>query len=833
MKTAKGLWLFFLVVCCSTVSWAQPSKVRGQVIDEDTKEPLPFVSVVFVGTTTGTSTDFEGNYFLETREEVDSILVSFIGYQPKKIAVNKNDFKTINVSLKEESFEIEEVLITPGENPAHRIVRGIIANKENNNPNKNNSYQYESYTKMELDLTNISEEFQNKKILKNFKFVFDYVDTSAVTGKAYLPFLISETLSDFYHSKNPKIRREVIKASKISGFDGDNTSIAQLTGRIQQDFNIYDNFIQLFGQGFVSPTHPQALAFYRFYLIDSADHKGLYSYHLSFKPRRTQEAAFTGDFWISAEDFAVVEAKLRVANDVNVNWVNDVLLTDEFQKIEETWFWKKQHMLVDFTLTEKDSTKQKGFLGKRTVHYNKIELNQPPPDRIQKMYSDINVSTEALEKDEAFWEENRPFHLSEQERNIYSMVDSIKNVPLYRTIVDIVSAALTGYYDAGKVEIGPYYKSLSFNDIEGVRFQLGGRTTSDFHKKWQLHGYGAYGTDDEEWKYKFGVNYRISEKNDLWEMAGFHYMSDVDQLGNSENAFAQGNILASLLARNPTNKLTLIDEAEIYYEKEWIKGFSNKIKGRYRQITSTDFVPFQPSSNRSNITGGKLKTGDVVLNTRWAPREAVLNGTFSQMHLGSKYPIFNLNVTLGLKALNGDFNYQKVDFSYEHTIPVNPIGKLYYIATAGKIFGDVPFPLLHLHEGNETYGFDPYSYNLMNYYEFASDQYGSLYAEHHFMGFFLNKIPLLRKLKWRTVASGKALWGSLRDSNDGSLNDTHAIYLFPSGLSELKGPYFEAGVGIENIFKMIRVDAIWRLSELDSEQKIDKFGIRVGLQLTF
>jgi hypothetical protein len=836
-KTLQKSLLLILLFFGTSVTLpvlAQTTKVRGRIIDAKTKEPLPFVNIAFKGTTIGTTSDFDGNYFLETRTPSDSLLISFIGYQEQLFQIQKGTFQTINAKLKPESFDLQEVIVTPGENPAHKILRGIIANKDKNDPSRFNSYQYESYTKMEMDLNNIKEDFKDKRIMRKFQFVFDYMDTSVVTGKPYLPVFITESLSDYYYQKKPKTEREIIKASKISGIE-DNSSIAQFTGQLHQNVNIYENYISLFDQGFVSPIADVGLRYYKYYLTDSTFRDGNWSYHISFKPKRKQEPTFTGDFWVADTTFAVQNMQMRIAKGVNLNWVRDLVSTNEYQKLNDsTWFLKKQHLFVDFMISQKDSTKQMGFFGRKTISYRDIKINQPIKEDILKLDNNVIVEENALTQDNSYWDNARPFQLSEREAGIYSMVDSIQNVPLYKTMVDIITTFFTGYYVKGNFEYGPYYKLYSFNEIEGNRFMFGGRTSNDFSTKVMFNGHVAYGDKDQKFKYGVGALYMFNKLPR--EAVGIQYKHDIEQLGKSPNALTEANILSSLLKRNPNNKLTMVNELALHYEKEWFQGFSNKVTYRFRDITPTEFVPFSTPSPSETIPVSGLRSSEIELNTRWTRNEKMIMGEFERVSLGGPFPIVNLYLTMGLKDFfKSDYEYYKIDLSLEHTVELPPIGNFYYLITGGKLFGNVPYPLLHLHEGNETYAFDPYAFNMMNYYEFASDQYISLFAEHHFMGYILNRIPLFRKLKWRAVVSGKALWGTLRDQNNGSLPNTQAEYLFPEGLSDVSDPYFEASVGIENIFKLIRIDAMWRLTHLDPKpnQDFQKFGIRATLQFKF
>lgn len=832
--TKKGFLFFALILLTGLSGFAQSTKIRGTIVDAKTKQALPFVNIAFKGTTIGTTSDFDGKYFLETRTPSDSLHVSFVGYKPQVFAIQKGNFQTLNVELQPEAFDLQEVVVTPGENPAHVLLRKIIANKDQNNPARFDSYEAKTYTKMEMDLNNIDENFRNKKIMRQFQFVFDYMDTSVITGKPYLPIFITESLSDYYFQKKPRLEREIIKASQMSGIK-DNASLAQFTGQLHQNVNVYDNFIDLFDMGFVSPIADGGLRYYKYYLTDSAYRDGSWCYHLSFKPKRKQEPTFVGDFWVADTTFAIQNMQMRIAKDVNLNWVKDLVSNNEFHKINDsTWFLKKQNLFVDFMLTERDSTKQMGFFGRKTVSYKDVKVNVPIKEEIVKLDNNVIVNDDALDQPKEYWDNERPYKLSTRESGIYSMVDSIQNVPLYKNIVDIVTTFITGYYVKGKFEYGPYYKLFSFNEIEGKRFMFGGRTSNEFSTKIMLNGHLAYGDKDNKLKYGLGFLYMINKLPR--ETFGVQYKHDIHQLGKSPNAFTEGNILASLLKRNPNNKLTMLNQLEAHYEKEWFQGLSNTIKFRYRDIEPTKFVPFDAGPTYGGDPISRIKASEIELRTRWTKNEKVVMGEFERVHLGGPVPIVNLYLTMGMKnVLGSSYDYQKVDLSIEHTLELPPLGNLYYLVSAGKLFGKVPYPLLHLHEGNETYAFDQYAFNMMNYYEFASDQYVSLSLEHHFNGLILNRIPLFRKLKWRTVVSGKGLIGSLSDKNNGALTNTDAYMLFPKGLSDVSKPYFEASVGIENIFKFIRIDAMWRLTHLDDNpyQDFEDFGIRAMLQIKF
>ncbi len=809
---------FFSLLICSDLLFGQGqiTKIRGKVYDSQTNEPLPYVNVSFKGLTIGTITSESGEFFLESRTASDTLVVSFVGYQPKRIAIKKGVYQELNVKLEPEAIEIAAVIVKPGESQANRIIRNIIKNKDRNNP-ANYTYSCKSYNKIQVDINNIDEDIKKRKVFNQFQFIWDYVDTNAITGKTYLPIFITESISDYYYSASPKMEKEVIRATKMSGVN--NESVAQFTGKIYQSVNIYDNYINIFDQGLVSPIANVGLLYYKYILLDSAYIGNRWCYQISFKPRRKMEPTFTGDLWVNDSTWAIVKVQVRLAEMVNLNFVNDMVATAEFTPLNDTlWFPKQMTLFVDFNLTDKTT----GFFGHKTISYSDVRLNAGFPTEIVNMPTNLKVEEGALNQREEFWSEARPFELTPKEAGIYQMVDSIQQVPMYKTFIDIIDMFVNYYYTVGYWEFGPYYQTYSFNEIEGNRFKVSGRTSNKFSRKVMFNGFLAYGDKDERFKWGVGSLYMIN-KNPR-EAVSINYKSDIEQLGQSPYALTEDNILTSFLRRNPNNKLTLVKDFTAYYEKEWFVGLSNKLTFSHRIIYPTDFIPFIPINGSGELKS--ITTSTVTLNTRWIKDERYVSGEFEKVSLGSDWPEINLNITKSFKGFAGsDFDFWKVHLNYYHKFNVNPIGYSRFIVDAGKIFGKVPYPLLQLHEGNETYAFDRYAFNMMNYYEFASDQYLSLYLEHHFQGFFLNRFPLLRRLKWREVATAKYLIGSIS-------NENKQVLQFPVGLGEVSKPYMEVSAGVENIFKVIRVDALWRLTHLDNPN-IQPFGIRVGLQIIF
>lgn len=820
----KILLLAIFFIGSSGFSFTQElTKIMGTVTDSASGEPVPFANIIIQGTSIGATSGFDGYFSIETRKQVtDTLVISFIGYKTEKLKIQQGIFHELDIRLAAAGFTLKEVEIIPGENPAEVILRNIIAHKEKNNRKKFNSYQYEVYSKVQLDLNNITEKLKDRKILKPFQFIFDYVDTSTVNGKAYLPVFLSESLSDIYFQDSPRVRKERIKASRISGLE--NESISQFLGDMYQDVNIYENYIMLFEKNFVSPVANFGLTFYKYYLVDSSFIDNKWCYQIMFKPRRKQELTFNGEFWVNDSSWAIKKVNIRIVEDANINFINDITVKQDYELIEDQyWMLVRDYFIVDFNVIE-NTKKTVGLYGHKTATFRDFVFDNPPPDEFSESPLDVYVVEDSYEKDMDYWEEARHEKLSQKEKDIYEMVDSIKRVPIFQTWVDVFYMLTNGYLVWGPVEVGPLYKSISFNPEEGLRLRIGGRTSNQFSTKVMFNGHVAYGTKDNKWKHGTGVVYMFSKIPR--RSFGASWVYDLEQLGQSQNAFSEDNLFASAFRRSPPDKLSLVNEYKLNYEHEWFSGFSNTINLIHRDINPPgkgDFIIYEYDQA---VEKNSITTAELRLDTRFAYNEKFVMGEFERISLGTVYPVLGVQYGLGIPGMmGGEYRYHKLQLSIRQWFNVSAFGWSKYIIEGGKIWGALPYPLLKLHPGNETFIFDEYAYNLMNYYEFVSDEYISLYYTHHFDGFFLNRIPLMRKLKFREVAFVQGVIGTLSEKN-------RNYSKIPENTFTLEKPYIEAGVGIENILKIFRIDAIWRLSHLHNPD-ITKFAIFFSFHFSF
>lgn len=811
-------------VLLAHVMMGQKTIVSGKVYDAETKEALPFVNLAFKGSKIGTTTDIDGAYRIETYYAEDSLVASFIGYKPLVKGVEKDESQVIDFFLEPGSVSLGEVVVNAKdfENPAHVLLKKIIKNKPINNREKLDSYQYETYNKIEFDLNNLTEKFTERKLFKDFDFIFNQLDSSR--AKVALPFFMTETLSDYYYKRKPRGRKEIIQATKVSGIN--NESISQFLGQMYLDVNIYENSIGIFGKNFISPISNYGLAFYKYYLVDSMYIDSKWCYRMNFKPKNENELVFKGHFWVTDTTYAIKEIDAHILKSANINFITDLDVHHTYQEVEnEVWMLTKEKIIADFTIVKGEM----GFYGKKLTTYRDFVINEPKEDAFYGGAEHVISKSPINSKSEDYWEEVRHEDITENQQAIYDMVDSLKTNPRFMTYVDIVNFIFQGYKVEGPVEFGPVFTFLSYNAVEGVRPKFGLRTSNAFSTDLMLEGYLAYGTRDKRFKYMLGGQYFLSKKPR--QSVGAYYSEDLELIGQTPNYFPRDHFIQFFTSRNPQDRLVLNKEARIYTKREWFTGFSTLLEFRRRDLAARgawNFERIQQSGDDFEIVDvNSIITSEVSLGVRFAFRENFVTGEFERVSLGSRWPIINVRADFGMKGVLGSqYRYQKLTANVFDKIPLGPFGTLEYTFEGGRTWEVLPYPLQFVHAGNESIFQNNQAFNTMDYFEFVSDKYASLRLEHHFEGLFFNKIPLFQKLKWRELIGINAIYGNFDKANLKEMLLPARTYGFDNR------PFAEAYVGIENIFKLIRIDAIWRLSYLDHPDA-HKFGVLIGFDIQF
>lgn len=810
--------------------FSQKTMVEGIVTDGVTGEPMPFVTVRFKDSKIGAITDTAGYYNFNTYYATDSLIFSFSGYVRQTVAVTLDESQEINIILEILQTDIEEVYVRPpDELPSTRLHKKVIAHKRVNNKEKLDSYEYEVYNKIQLDLNNIGEKFKERDIVQKLDVVMEYLD-SAENGKSFLPVIISESVSDFYFKNDPPVKKEVVKATRVSGVE--NLQINQFLGDMYLDVNVYDNYIDLFNKSFISPVANFARNYYRFYLDDSTFIDNQWCYKLSFVPKRTGDATLVGEMWIHDTTYAVKHFQASLAPNTNINYVQGLYIEHSFDMVApEVWMLTSEKMIADLKITKK--TDVYGFYGRRHSTRENYIVNQIRPDHFYKSNSTVEIQDGAERRSDEYWAEIRHEPLSEQEQGVDNMIDSLNEMRFFKMLKNLIYLATTGYYPIKKIELGSAFSLITNNPVEGWRTALALRTSNDFSRRIEFGGNVAYGFGDEKFKYGGRIRFNVTPKKR--GMLSAYYNYDLEQIGQSATAAAIGSTFGTLLRTGPLDKLTFVEKIGLDLEKDFGKDFIVYGGFEWKEYTALGVANYlRPDSSEI----GRIQSTEFIARFRWAKNEEFISGSFDRTSTGSKYPVISLQGTFGVKDLFGaDYDYQKLDLIVEQKARIGVLGRIRYSVNFGQIFGTAAYPFLKVHEGNQSYWLMTNTFNMMNFFEFISDRYVTVLVENHWDGLILDRIPLIKKLKWRTVTSVRAAYGEINPDHEN-------IMILPTFTKSFGNePFVECSVGIENIFTLIRVDAFWRLTHqipLDPSQKNifggtrnPNFGIRARYSFNF
>lgn len=847
----------FLLFVSHSIFAQDATRIRGKVIDKETGEGLPYVNISFVGTTVGTVTDIDGGFYIETNKATTQLKASYIGYDPLVKLVTIGASQNINFSLTEAGLQLESVIVESKRlryrnknNPAVNLIKLVIDNREKNRPSNVDFYEYDKYEKVEFDFNNINDKFRNKKIMKNFQMIFDYVDTSDITGKTYLPIFFRETSAKVYYRKSPERYVEYRNGHKMTGFGNylDDQGISFLIDKMYQDVDIYDNNVNVLTQKFVSPISVLAPATYKYYIADTLNISGEKLYKLSFQPRNEADLAFVGNIFVTSDgDYAVKKISMRISKRVNLNHVEDLFIDQEFEKTElGNYFLKTDKVSMDFDMPGISSSGM-GMYGKRTLSFQDRKFGVERPDSIYAGVERIIENDFTKERDESFWTEARHMELSHNEKGVYEMTEKVQNLPAFKRMMDITMLLLIGYKDFGDYAVGPVNAFYSWNNIEGFRLRLGGRTNSSFSKHWQLEAYGAYGFKDKEWKYSGIVTYMFDDRP--LDALRLTYQKEIQNPGEDLQFVMEDNFLLSF-KRGINDKMIYQEKGVLEYVKELRDGFSYTAGVGLKGLRPGGILSFAPGptdptfKTKEASLAQRVNTTEATLRLRYAPNEQYYDLRQFRMPIYNKYPIVTLDYTAGISALGGDFKWHRVSLGFSKRTYVAPLGYFDVDVVGSNIWGQVPYYLLNIPRANQTFSYQPENFNLLNYLEFVSDHQVDFQFSHYFNGFIMNKLPLIRRLKWRSVVTFKALWGGVRDENNPGLHPD-VLPGFPinapdeNGLSTQathalsKKPYMEISVGMVNIFKFLRLDLVRRISYLDHPNAPDGWNLRGRVKVEF
>ena len=833
------------------------TSASGIVKDSITGEPLPFVSVYFDGSTIGAMTDDNGTFTLQNNQDYTKLAAASLGYDTKFIDLKpgkKND--NLEVLLKPTAFEISEVVVKPKrekytrkDNPAVELIKKVIAHKNDNRIEAKPEYQTEVYEKLSLSLDNFNPNLDKNKFLKKFKFIKNYLDTSEFNGKPILTVSVRENLSDFYYRKSPKAEKTIVRAKRMQGIDKTLDDGGGITSNLEEIFksiNIFDNNIPILLNRFVSPlSSTLATTYYHYYIMDTLDVGGDKCVDLAFVPANSESYGFTGRLYITLDgNYAVKKVLLNTPANINLNWVDKLRIEQEFKQMpDSTWVLDQENTFVNFYVVK--GTQQ--LYAHQLRNYDNYNFNVQNADSVFGLLGALHVLPEATAQPDTFWTHNRPIPLKEKEDALKDLLGQLRKVPAFNAIIKTAEILITGYIPTAndkkvtKFDFGPMNTTFSANHLEGFRMRVGGMTTANLNPYWFASGYLAYGTNDRKIKYNLKLTHSFTKKeyhegeNPVNNLS-FIQEYDVYTPGQDFLFTSKDNIFVAWKVGEPVTKMQYIRKSVLQYEKEWLNGLTWKswIMNQNNEAAGTlQYIKRDESGNLYHIKD--FTTSEIGTQLRFAPGERAYNGRSgkeSVFNLSKDAPVFKLSHQLGIKGvLGGDYNYNHTEISAEKRIWLSSFGHIDAQVKAGKVWDKVPFPLLILPNTNQSVTIQPEAFHMMNALEFVTDQYVSFNATYYLKGWILNRIPGIKWLRLREVLSFNMIYGGLTDKNNPTL--TPGLFLLPDGTQPLGStPYMECSVGLENIFKILRIDYYRRLTYLDHPD-IKKGGIRIALRFTF
>ncbi len=832
---AIGLVCFVLV---GQVASAQGKQIRGYVKDKLSDERIPFASISLKQAQSGRLTDSSGSFVLTLESwPTDTLEVTYVGYEDLRIPISPEIAARVS---KDGGHSIELVLsMVRGKTTAEVIVKRkvdkgylmwkrIVKRKPYNDRYRFENFRYELYNKLELDLNRIKKEkLKDFSLLKPFGFILENIDTTE--SQPFLPVYLTETISEYYYQHSPWRTREIIRGVKTIGLN--NESVSKLLGGTEQNVNVYNNFIPVFDKQFVSPISDNGDAYYQYKVLDSQFVAGRRLIHMSFTPKRRGENTFMGDCWVHDSTWAIQKMTLALSREANINFVDKLSLIQEYKMLNDSvWFLVKDKFVVDIAPIGKSGF---GVIGRKTTTYKNIEVNQ---DYIRdtvarnRMQSEIFFAEGAMQKEDSFWNGNRHESLSKNETAIYAMIDTLRKMPLFKRYVTTLNFLATGYRNVGNYEIGPWYNWFTGNSWEGFRMRFDLGTNPGFSKNLYLHGYLAYGFGDKAFKGKLEAKYLFSRSPRSYVHAS--YTKDLDNGQVYYDEIGTDNIFSLAIRKNKIPlKFMQIEEAKLEYFREWNPGISVHFHGIHKSFNPLQNLPPKELFENNGGKGEALTNFELGARIRFAYNERFFETNFNRFSLGSSYPIVEFMYARGIPGLfNSNYRYDKFYVSVSDYMKVAPYGSLYYNFFGGKVTGTLPYMMLNVIPGNEIYYYNKYAFNLMARWEYIGDRYAGFNIEHNIGNGLFRFIPLTRKLKFRQFWSAKGITTGISDANK-ALNFDNPYNQF----KDLDGKlYLELGTGVDNIFKVFRLDFVWRvLPQPLPEQRISRFGIFGSFRLAF
>ena len=854
-KYIKSFLLFLLLGCCISVS---AQNIQGVVTDSLTNEPIPYLSVFYEGKGVGSITDNDGNYKVETRKGWNKLTFSAVGYVTKVVNIIPGVTKNLNVRMRPDDIMLDEVVVKPKRekysrknNPAVELMKKVIAHKKNNKLSENDYYQYNKYQKITMSLNDVTPEMLEKGMYKKMPFLKDQIELCEETNKFILPISVDETASQKIYRKHPKSEKTIIKGMSSTGVNelfatGD--MLSTVLKDVFTDVNIYDNDIRLLQYPFISPiSSSDAISFYKFYIMDTTFVDKDKCFHLTFVPNNSQDFGFTGHLYVLADSsYTVKKCTMNLPKKSGVNFVDNMDIIQEFEQLPNgEWVLKTDDMIVEMTLMKI----MQGFQIRRTTRYSDYAFDELPQQLFKRKGAEIKEA-DAMMRGDDFWNQYRPVPLTQTESSMDMLVKRLEQMPGFKYVIFVLKAFIENFVETGtkehpsKVDIGPVNTMISNNYIDGLRLRMSAQTTANLNPHLFFKGYYAYGFKDHRSKYMGEVEYSFNKKEYLprefpKNSITFSYQYDVMSPTDKFLKTDKDNVFVSFKT-STVDQMSYVRNIALKYENETQFGLKTTVEVKHSTDEPPGGLAYITNDDQKTLVP-EIQTMEASLAFRYAPGETFVNTKQRRIPVSFDAPVFTLSHTAGFKGvLGGEYNYNLTEIGLYKRFWFSSWGKIDMFVKGGAQWNKVPFPLLIMPAANLSYILQRETFNLINNMEFLNDRYASLDVSWDLNGKIFNRIPLLKKLKWREAIGFKMLYGHLTDKNNPMKHPGNSeLFLFPtrdgrptSFVMDPKTPYMECSVGIHNIFKILHIDYVRRLNYLDHPDA-NKWGVRFMVMMTF
>ena len=854
-KYIKSFLLFLLLGCCISVS---AQNIQGVVTDSLTNDPIPYLSVFYEGKGVGSITDNDGHYKVETRKGWNKLTFSAVGYVTKVVNIIPGVTKNLNVRMRPDDIMLDEVVVKPKRekysrknNPAVELMKKVIAHKKNNKLSENDYYQYNKYQKITMSLNDVTPEMLEKGMYKKMPFLKDQIELCEETNKFILPISVDETASQKIYRKHPKSEKTIIKGMSSTGVNelfatGD--MLSTVLKDVFTDVNIYDNDIRLLQYPFISPiSSSDAISFYKFYIMDTTFVDKDKCFHLTFVPNNSQDFGFTGHLYVLADSsYTVKKCTMNLPKKSGVNFVDNMDIIQEFEQLPNgEWVLKTDDMIVEMTLMKI----MQGFQIRRTTRYSDYAFDELPQQLFKRKGAEIKEA-DAMMRGDDFWNQYRPVPLTQTESSMDMLVKRLEQMPGFKYVIFVLKAFIENFVETGtkehpsKVDIGPVNTMISNNYIDGLRLRMSAQTTANLNPHLFLKGYYAYGFKDHRSKYMGEVEYSFNKKEYLprefpKNSITFSYQYDVMSPTDKFLKTDKDNVFVSFKT-STVDQMSYVRNIALKYENETQFGLKTTVEVKHSTDEPTGGLAYITNDDQKTLVP-EIQTMEASLAFRYAPGETFVNTKQRRIPVSFDAPVFTLSHTTGFKGvLGGEYNFNLTEVGLYKRFWFSSWGKIDMFVKGGAQWNKVPFPLLIMPAANLSYILQRETFNLINNMEFLNDRYASLDVSWDLNGKIFNRIPLLKKLKWREAIGFKMLYGHLTDKNNPMKHPGDSeLFLFPtrdgrptSFVMDSKTPYMECSVGIHNIFKILHIDYVRRLNYLDHPDA-NKWGVRFMVMMTF